>query len=134
MKTNSSGRTTSAYRNPTCARKTTVKYQAKKRTGAARNHSFRRNNHEGPGSWRAATVSAAVFALAQLAKYTAAYLQGADRDAAPAGARDRCLRLVLPPLRLRKRQKAQTASAIIHAAQRSVVTRPPCARIAGSKT
>ena len=31
-------------------------------------------NHEGPGVWRAATVSALCFALAQLAKYTAAYL------------------------------------------------------------
>ena len=31
-------------------------------------------NHEGPGDWRAATVSALCFALAQLAKYTAAYL------------------------------------------------------------
>jgi hypothetical protein len=31
-------------------------------------------NHEGPGSWRVAAVSAVVFALAQLAKYTAVYL------------------------------------------------------------
>jgi dolichyl-phosphate-mannose-protein mannosyltransferase len=31
-------------------------------------------NHEGPGVWRAATVSALCLALAQLAKYTAAYL------------------------------------------------------------
>jgi hypothetical protein len=30
--------------------------------------------HEGPGAWRAATVAALCFALAQLAKYTAAYL------------------------------------------------------------
>ena len=31
-------------------------------------------NHEGPGAWRAATVSAAVFGMAQLAKYTSVYL------------------------------------------------------------
>jgi hypothetical protein len=31
-------------------------------------------NHDGPGRWRAATASALCFALAQLAKYTAAYL------------------------------------------------------------
>jgi 4-amino-4-deoxy-L-arabinose transferase-like glycosyltransferase len=31
-------------------------------------------NHEGPGMWRAATVGAALFGLAQLAKYTSAYL------------------------------------------------------------
>ncbi len=31
-------------------------------------------NHEGPGVWTAVTVSALCFALAQLAKYTAAYL------------------------------------------------------------
>src|SRR4029079_3098339 len=31
-------------------------------------------NHQGPGGWRGATVSALCFALAQLAKYTAAYL------------------------------------------------------------
>jgi hypothetical protein len=31
-------------------------------------------NHEGPGVWRVATVSAIVFAVAQLAKYTSAHL------------------------------------------------------------
>jgi hypothetical protein len=31
-------------------------------------------NHDGPGTWRWATASALVFALAQVAKYTAAYL------------------------------------------------------------
>jgi hypothetical protein len=31
-------------------------------------------NHRGPGAWRAAAASAALFALAQLAKYTSAYL------------------------------------------------------------
>jgi 4-amino-4-deoxy-L-arabinose transferase-like glycosyltransferase len=31
-------------------------------------------NHRGPGVWRVATVSAALFGLAQLAKYSAAYL------------------------------------------------------------
>jgi hypothetical protein len=31
-------------------------------------------NHEGPGWWRAATISAVTFGLAQLAKYSAAYL------------------------------------------------------------
>ena len=31
-------------------------------------------NHEGPGTWRVATVSALIFALAQLAKYSAVYL------------------------------------------------------------
>ena len=31
-------------------------------------------NHEGPGIWRVAAVSAVIFGLAQLAKYTSAYL------------------------------------------------------------
>src|SRR5262249_34905654 len=31
-------------------------------------------NHDGPGWWRAATLSAVTFSLAQLAKYSAAYL------------------------------------------------------------
>ena len=31
-------------------------------------------NHEGPGMWRRATIGAALFGLAQLAKYTSAYL------------------------------------------------------------
>jgi hypothetical protein len=31
-------------------------------------------NHDGPGAWRAAAISAAAFAVAQVAKYTSAYL------------------------------------------------------------
>ena len=31
-------------------------------------------NHRGPGTWRAATVGALLSGLAQLAKYTSAYL------------------------------------------------------------